>query len=487
MLRIQQQAVTFDDVLLVPGYSEVIPSDVSLHTQLTHRIGLKIPIISSAMDTVTESRLAIALAQEGGVGIIHKNMSIQAQAYEVEKVKKFENGMVINPIVASPDYTVGQLQTLINQYHFSGVPIVEDGKLKGLVTSRDMRFVTDLTRQVSDIMTPQSKLVTVKEGASEAEIQSKLYENRIEKILVVNDAFELVGLITLKDIQKATDKPYACKDQQGRLVVGAAVGTGDETPKRIDTLVQAGVDIIVVDTAHGHSKGVIQRVHWVKQNYPDIAVIAGNIATAEAAIALADAGVDAVKVGIGPGSICTTRIVAGVGVPQLTAISNVADALSEKDIPVIADGGIRYSGDICKAIAAGASVVMVGSLFAGTEESPGEVELFQGRSYKSYRGMGSLNAMSKGSSDRYFQANQSPQKFVPEGVEGRVPYKGGLQAVLHQLLGGVRSGMGYTGCSDIQTMKQQAEFVQISSAGIGESHVHNITVTKEPPNYQLRS
>ncbi len=486
MLRIKEEAITFDDVLLVPDYSTVLPNEVSLKTKLTKSIHLNMPLVSAAMDTVTESRLAIAMAQEGGVGIIHKNMPIASQAAEVRKVKKFENGMVIDPVTASPETTILELLEITQQYHFSGVPVVEGKALVGLVTSRDIRFAKDLSLPISSIMTPKERLVTVKEGAQEDEIQGLLHQHRIEKILVVNDHFELVGLITVKDIQKSIDKPNACKDKLGRLVVGAAVGTAGDTERRVKALVEAGVDVIVVDTAHGHSQGVLDRIKWVKTNFPAVQVIGGNIATAKAAKALADAGVDAVKVGIGPGSICTTRVVAGVGVPQLTAINNVVEGLQGTGIPVIADGGIRYSGDICKAIAAGASVVMVGGLFAGTEESPGEVELFQGRSYKSYRGMGSLGAMEKGSSDRYFQDTVDAKKLVPEGIEGRVPYKGTLSAVIHQLLGGLRAGMGYTGSADIEQMKTKAEFVKISGAGFNESHVHNVMITKEPPNYQMK-
>ena len=486
MLRIIEKAITFDDVLLVPGYSEILPSDVSLRTQLTQKIPLNIPLISAAMDTVTESRLAISMAQEGGLGIIHKNMAIERQAQEVRKVKKFENGMVTDPITATPQTTIFELMKLTEQYHFSGVPVVEGKKLVGLVTSRDIRFAKDLSQPIVKIMTPQSRLVTVKEGAQEEEIQALLHKHRIEKVLVVNDDFELVGLITVKDIQKSIDKPNACKDALGRLIVGAAVGTGGDSEARVKALAEAGVDVIVVDTAHGHSQGVLDRISWIKRKFPDLQVIGGNIATSEAATALANAGVDAVKVGIGPGSICTTRVVAGVGVPQLTAINNVAKALKGRDIPVVADGGIRYSGDVCKAIAAGASVVMIGGLFAGTEESPGEVELFQGRSYKSYRGMGSLGAMEKGSSDRYFQERVEAKKLVPEGIEGRVPYKGSLSAVIHQLVGGLRAGMGYTGSATIEAMKTEAEFVRISGAGFQESHVHNVMITKEPPNYQVK-
>ncbi|WHN66154.1 IMP dehydrogenase [Cysteiniphilum sp. QT6929] len=486
MLRITEEAITFDDVLLSPGYSNVLPHQVSLETHLTRKIKLKMPLVSAAMDTVTESRLAIAMAQEGGVGIIHKNMPIKAQAAEVRKVKKFENGMVIDPITASPATTIRELLAITEQYHFSGVPVVEGKSLVGLVTSRDIRFAKDLTQPISSIMTPKERLVTVKEGAQEDEIQRLLHQHRIEKVLVVNDSYELVGLITVKDIQKSIDKPNACKDELGRLVVGAAVGTAGDTEARVKALVEAGVDVIVVDTAHGHSQGVLDRVKWVKTHFPKVQVIGGNIATAEAAKALVEAGADGVKVGIGPGSICTTRVVAGVGVPQLTAISNVVAVMAPLGVPVIADGGIRYSGDICKAIAAGASVVMVGGLFAGTEESPGEVELFQGRSYKSYRGMGSLGAMAKGSSDRYFQDSVDAKKLVPEGIEGRVPYKGTLAAVIHQLIGGLRAGMGYTGCATILEMNTKPTFVKITGAGFNESHVHNVMITKEPPNYQLK-
>lgn len=484
MSRIIEDAITFDDVLLVPAYSDVLPNAVSLNTQLTQKISLKIPLVSAAMDTVTESNLAIAMAQEGGVGIIHKNMSIKAQAAEVRKVKKFENGMVIDPITATPETTVHQLLEITKQYHFSGVPVVEGKHLVGIVTSRDIRFAKDLNQPVANVMTPKQRLVTVKEGAQEEEIQHLLHQYRIEKVLVVNDLYELVGLVTVKDIQKSIDKPNACKDQLGRLVVGAAVGASSDTEARVKALVEANVDVIVIDTAHGHSQDVIKQVRWVKKHFPTLQVIAGNIATASAAKSLAEAGADAVKVGIGPGSICTTRVIAGVGVPQLTAILNVVNALSEFNIPVIADGGIRYSGDICKAIAAGASAVMVGSLFAGTEESPGEVELFQGRTYKSYRGMGSMAAMAKGSADRYFQEKTSAKKLVPEGVEGRVPYKGVLSAVIHQLIGGLRAGMGYTGCATIEQMTKSPRFVRISGAGFNESHAHNVMITKEPPNYQ---
>ena len=484
MSHIIEDTITFDDVLLVPAYSEVLPKKVSLNTQLTREISLKIPLLSAAMDSVTESNLAISMAQEGGVGIVHKNMSIKAQATEVRKVKKFENGMVIDPITAMPETTIHELLEITKQYHFSGVPVVKGKNLVGIVTSRDIRFVKDLSQTVANVMTPKKRLVTVKEGAQEEEIQYLLHQYRIEKILVVNDSYELVGLVTVKDIQKSIDKPNACKDELGRLVVGAAVGASGDTQERVKALVEANVDVIVIDTAHGHSVDVIKQIYWIKKKFPALQVIAGNIATASAAKSLARAGVDAIKVGVGPGSICTTRVVAGVGVPQLTAILNVSNALSEFNIPVIADGGIRYSGDICKAIAAGASSVMVGSLFAGTEEAPGEVELFQGRAYKSYRGMGSVAAMSKGSADRYFQEKTNAKKLVPEGVEGRVPYKGVLSATIHQLIGGLRAGMGYTGCSSIKQMKKKPKFVRVSSASFHEGHAHNVIITKEPPNYQ---
>lgn len=486
MLRILKEAITFDDVLLVPAHSEVLPKEVSLATTLTRTLPLNIPLISAAMDTVTESRLAIAMAQEGGLGIIHKNMSIQAQALQVRQVKKFESGVVKDPVTASPNMTIRDLLALTERYHFSGVPVVEGEQLVGIVTSRDVRFATDLDQPLQAIMTPKSKLVTVKEGAFKDEVRALLHQHRIEKVLVVDDHFHLKGLITVRDIQQALEKPFAAKDQDGRLLVGAAVGTGADTPERVAALEAAGVDVIVVDTSHGHSEGVLNQVRWIKSHYPKLQVIGGNIATAEAAKALADAGADAVKVGIGPGSICTTRIVAGVGVPQITAISDVAEALLGTEVKIIADGGVRFSGDIAKAIAAGAHAVMIGSLFAGTEESPGEVELFQGRSYKSYRGMGSLGAMTKGSSDRYFQGHVAADKLVPEGVEGRVPYKGPLLNVIHQLLGGLRSGMGCTGCATIEAMRTKANFVKITGAGIGESHVHDVTITKEPPNYQIK-
>jgi len=488
MLRISQEALTFDDVLLVPGYSEVLPKDVSLKTRLTRRIELNIPLLSAAMDTVTEARLAITMAQEGGMGIIHKNMTIEQQALEVRKVKKFESGVVKDPITIEADATVGDLVELTRQNNISGVPVVAGRDLVGIVTARDIRFETRMNALVSDVMTPKDKLVTVKEGVAAAEVRELLHRHRIEKVLIVDDAFHLKGMMTVKDIEKAKAYPHAAKDDQGRLLVGAAVGTGPETPARVEALAAAGVDVIIVDTAHGHSKGVLDRVTWVKQTFPDIQVVGGNIATAAAAIALVEAGADAVKVGIGPGSICTTRIVAGVGVPQISAIADVAAALKGTDVQLIADGGIRFSGDLSKAIAAGASVVMMGSMFAGTEEAPGEVELFQGRSYKAYRGMGSMGAMSQsqGSSDRYFQdSSAGAEKLVPEGIEGRVPYKGSLSAIIHQLMGGLRASMGYTGAGDIEEMRTKPEFVRITGAGMSESHVHDVQITKEAPNYRI--
>ncbi|TBW54641.1 IMP dehydrogenase [Marinobacter halodurans] len=486
MLRIAEEALTFDDVLLVPGYSEVLPKDVSLETQLTKGISLNIPLVSAAMDTVTGSELAIAMAQEGGIGIIHKNMTVEQQAAAVRKVKKYESGVVKDPITVSPDTTVRELLDITAANSISGLPVVDGRDLVGIVTGRDIRFESRLDTRVSEIMTPKEKLVTAPEGASLDEVKNLLHRNRIEKVLVVNDEFQLKGLITVKDIQKAKDYPLACKDEQGRLRVGAAVGTGGDTEARIAALVEAGVDVIVIDTAHGHSRGVIERVRWTKQNYPDVQVIGGNIATADAAIALADAGADAVKVGIGPGSICTTRIVAGIGVPQITAVSNVAAALKERGVPLIADGGVRFSGDLAKALAAGAYSVMVGSLLAGTDEAPGEVELFQGRSYKAYRGMGSLGAMGQGSSDRYFQdASEGVEKLVPEGIEGRVACKGPMRAIVHQLMGGVRASMGYTGCANMDEMRTKPEFSRITNAGMRESHVHDVTITKEAPNYRV--
>ena len=488
MLRISQEALTFDDVLLVPGYSEVLPKDVSLKTRLTRRIELNIPLLSAAMDTVTEARLAIAMAQEGGMGIIHKNMTIEQQALEVRKVKKFESGVVKDPITIDASATVGDLVELTHQNNISGVPVLSNGNLVGIVTARDIRFETRMNALISDVMTPKEKLVTVKEGVSAVEVRELLHRHRIEKVLIVDDAFHLTGMMTVKDIEKAKAYPYAAKDDQGRVLVGAAVGTGPETAARVEALAAAGVDVIIVDTAHGHSKGVLDRVTWVKQTFPNIQVVGGNIATGAAATALVEAGADAVKVGIGPGSICTTRIVAGVGVPQMSAIADVAAALQGTGVPLIADGGIRFSGDLSKAIAAGASVVMMGSMFAGTEEAPGEVELFQGRSYKAYRGMGSMGAMAQnqGSSDRYFQdSSAGAEKLVPEGIEGRVPYKGSLAAIIHQLMGGLRASMGYTGASDIEEMRTKPEFVRITGAGMSESHVHDVQITKEAPNYRI--
>lgn len=488
MLRIREEALTFDDVLLVPGYSEITAKDVSLRTQLTRNIHLNIPLVSAAMDTVTESNLAISLAQEGGIGVIHKSMSIKEQAMQVRAVKKFEAGVVKDPITIESNATIKDLIKLTQQNNISGVPVLADGQLVGIVTGRDVRFETNLDATVASIMTDKEKLVTVKEGAEAGDVRELLHKHRIEKVLVVNDAFDLCGLITVKDINKAERYPNACKDPEGRLRVGASVGTSPDTDDRVDALIAAGVDVLVVDTAHGHSKNVIDRVRKIKQAYPEVQVIGGNIATAEAAKALVEAGADGVKVGIGPGSICTTRIVSGVGVPQISAVANVAEALAGTDVPVIADGGIRFSGDIAKAIVAGANAIMVGSMFAGTEEAPGEVELYQGRTYKSYRGMGSLGAMAKtqGSSDRYFQEGSAVEKLVPEGIEGRVPYKGPLSAIVHQLMGGLRSAMGYTGSRSVDIMRTQPEFVRVTSAGMGESHVHDVQITKEAPNYPVR-
>lgn len=483
-MRISQEALTFDDVLLIPAHSIVLPNEVSLVTKLTRDITLNIPLISAAMDTVTEARLAIALAQEGGLGIIHKNMSPEEQARHVSRVKKYEAGVINEPITVSPKATVAEVLALTRENRISGVPVVDGEDLVGIVTARDLRFETGMNKPVSKIMTPKNRLVTVKEGASRDEVIALLHKHRIEKVLVVNNKFHLRGMITVKDIQKSDEFPNSCKDRDGRLHVGAAVGTGGDTEQRVDLLAQAGVDVIVVDTAHGHSQGVLDRVAWVKKHYPQIQVIGGNIATADAARALVKAGADAVKVGIGPGSICTTRIVAGVGVPQISAVANVAKEMAKKGVPLIADGGIRFSGDIAKALAAGAYSVMIGGLFAGTEEAPGEVILYQGRSYKSYRGMGSIAAMKKGSSDRYFQDKDAgAEKLVPEGIEGRVPYKGQLSAIVHQLLGGIRSSMGYVGCKDLDEMRTKPEFVRITGAGIQESHVHDVTITKEAPNY----
>jgi len=486
-MRILQKALTFDDVLLVPAHSRILPRDVSLSTRLTRNISLNLPLLSAAMDTVTEGRLAIALAQEGGIGIIHKNLSPKAQAAEVAKVKRFESGIVKDPITVSPLMTVRDVLEITSQYRISGLPVIDRAdKVVGIVTNRDLRFETNLDQPVKAIMTPRKRLVTVKEGASVEDAKELLRAHRLERVLVIDDAYHLRGLITVKDILKSTEHPLANKDASGRLRAGAAVGVGPGTEERVERLAEAGVDVVIVDTAHGHSQGVLDRVNWIKAHYPQIEVIGGNIATADAGRALVDSGADAVKVGIGPGSICTTRIVAGVGVPQITAIQNVSEALKATGVPMIADGGIRYSGDIAKAIAAGADTVMLGGLFAGTEEAPGEVELFQGRSYKSYRGMGSLGAMQAGSSDRYFQeATANVDKFVPEGIEGRVPYKGSVLAVIHQLMGGLRSSMGYLGCSTIAQMHDQACFMEITSAGVRESHVHDVQITKEAPNYHV--
>jgi IMP dehydrogenase len=485
-MQVIQKALTFDDVLLVPAHSNVLPRDVVLKTRLTRTIELNIPIVSAAMDTVTEARLAIALAQEGGIGIVHKNLTPADQAAEVSKVKRFESGVVKDPITIPPEMTVRQVDALTRQYRISGLPVVEQGRVVGIVTNRDLRFETNLDQPVRNIMTPKDRLVTVKEGASLEEAMELLHKYRLERVLVVNGDNELKGLITVKDILKSSEHPNACKDQFGRLRVGAAIGVGAGTEERAAALVEAGVDVIVVDTAHGHSQGVLDRVAWVKRTFPQLQVIGGNIATADAARALLDAGADGVKVGIGPGSICTTRIVAGVGVPQITAIQQVSDALAGTGVPMIADGGIRYSGDVAKAIAAGADSVMLGGLFAGTEEAPGEIELFQGRSYKSYRGMGSIGAMQQGSSDRYFQdSTANTNKLVPEGVEGRVPYKGPVTSVIDQLVGGLRAAMGYVGCPTIDEVRRRAQFVEITAAGVKESHVHDVQIVKEAPNYRV--
>ena len=486
MLRIKQEALTFDDVLLVPAHSTVLPNTANLSTQLTKEIRLNIPMLSAAMDTVTETKLAISLAQEGGIGFIHKNMTIERQADRVRKVKKFESGIVSEPVTVSPDLTLEALAEMVKKNGFAGYPVVDaENNLIGIITGRDTRFVKDLSKTVSQLMTKKEDLVTVKEGASRQTILELMHQNRVEKVLVVDDAFKLKGMITVKDFQKAEQKPNACKDEFGRLRVGAAVGAGPGNEERIDALVKAGVDVLLIDSSHGHSEGVLQRVRETRAKYPNLPIVAGNVATAEGAIALADAGASAVKVGLGPGSICTTRIVTGVGVPQITAIADAAAALKDRGIPVIADGGIRFSGDIAKAIAAGASCVMVGSMFAGTEEAPGEIELYQGRAFKSYRGMGSLGAMAKGSSDRYFQSDNAADKLVPEGIEGRIPYKGYLKEIIHQQMGGLRSCMGLTGCATIEELRTKAEFVRISGAGIKESHVHDVTITKEAPNYRM--
>ncbi|PRL36054.1 Inosine-5'-monophosphate dehydrogenase [Haemophilus influenzae] len=485
-LRIKQEALTFDDVLLVPAHSTVLPNTANLSTQLTKEIRLNIPMLSAAMDTVTETKLAISLAQEGGIGFIHKNMTIERQADRVRKVKKFESGIVSEPVTVLPNLTLAELAEMVKKNGFAGYPVVDrENNLIGIITGRDTRFVKDLSKTVSQVMTKKEDLVTVKEGASREEILELMHQHRVEKVLVINDSFKLKGMITVKDFQKAEQKPNACKDEFGRLRVGAAVGAGAGNEERIDALVKAGVDVLLIDSSHGHSEGVLQRVRETRAKYPNLPIVAGNVATAEGAIALADAGTSAVKVGIGPGSICTTRIVTGVGVPQITAIADAAAALKDRGIPVIADGGIRFSGDIAKAIAAGASCVMVGSMFAGTEEAPGEIELYQGRAFKSYRGMGSLGAMAKGSSDRYFQSDNAADKLVPEGIEGRIPYKGYLKEIIHQQMGGLRSCMGLTGCATIDELRTKAEFVRISGAGIKESHVHDVAITKEAPNYRM--
>ena len=488
MLRIVDQALTFDDVLLVPDHSDILPKDVDLKTRLTQNLTLNIPLLSAAMDTVTESRMGIALSELGGIGIIHKNLSIQAQAAEVRKVKKYESGIVRDPITIRPDNEVGELIQLTNELNISGMPVVDNDELVGIVTSRDFRYQENHSVKVSEIMTPKERLITAKEGESPDIIKKLLQVNRIEKILLIDDSFKLTGLVTLKDINKSLDFPNAARDAEGRLLVGAAIGTKLDTLDRCQALIDAGVDVLVLDSAHGHSDGVLNQIKVVKSNFPNIQVIGGNVATGEGALALVEAGADAVKVGIGPGSICTTRIVTGVGVPQITAVAQVADALKKQDIPIIADGGIRFSGDIAKAIAAGGHSIMLGSVLAGTEEAPGELELYQGRSYKSYRGMGSIGAMSgdQGSTDRYFQdSSQATEKLVPEGIEGRVPYKGWLQAVIHQMIGGLRQSMGYTGSHDIATMRTKPKFVQITAAGVNESHVHDVSVTKEAPNYRM--
>src|SRR5882724_11702886 len=483
-MRVIQKALTFDDVLLLPAHSRVLPREVSLKTRLTRKLELNIPLVSAAMDTVTEARLGIAMAQEGGIGIIHKNLTPQAQAVEVAKVKRFESGVLRDPMTVSPEMTVREVMALQQQYKISGFPVVKSGKVVGIVTNRDLRFEAELDQPVKSIMTPQRKLVTVREGASREEAMKVMHQHRLERVLVIDEEFHLKGLVTVKDILKESENPNACKDPHGKLRVGAAVGVGEGTDERVAALVEAGVDVLVVDTAHGHAQGVLDRVKWIKSRFK-VDVVGGNVGTGDGAKALVDHGADGVKVGIGPGSICTTRIVAGVGVPQISAIQNVAEALEKVGVPLIADGGVRYSGDIAKAIAAGANVVMLGSLFAGTDESPGDIELYQGRSYKSYRGMGSLGAMQKGSSDRYFQEPEmNADKLVPEGVEGRIPYKGPATAIVHQLMGGVRASMGYTGCRTIDDMRSKAQFVEITTAGMRESHVHDVQITKEAPNYR---
>jgi IMP dehydrogenase len=484
-MRVIQKALTFDDVLLLPAHSRVLPREVSLKTRLTRKLELNIPLVSAAMDTVTEARLGIAMAQEGGIGIIHKNLTPQAQAVEVAKVKRFESGVLRDPMTVSPEMTVREVMALQQQYKISGFPVVKSGKVVGIVTNRDLRFEAELDQPVKSIMTPQRKLITVREGATRAEAMALMHRHRLERVLVIDDEFRLKGLVTVKDILKESEHPNACKDAHGKLRVGAAVGVGEGTDERVAALVEAGADVLVVDTAHGHAQGVLDRVKWIKARYPQVQVVGGNVGTGDGARALVDHGADGVKVGIGPGSICTTRIVAGVGVPQITAIQNVAEALGKSGVPLIADGGVRYSGDIAKALGAGAHAVMLGSLFAGTEESPGEIELFQGRSYKAYRGMGSLGAMQQGAADRYFQeAEMNVDKLVPEGVEGRVPYKGSALRVIEQLMGGVRASMGYTGCSSIEELRTRTQFVEITAAGIRESHVHDVQIVKEAPNYR---
>ncbi|MDH4189981.1 MAG: IMP dehydrogenase [Betaproteobacteria bacterium] len=485
-MRVIQRALTFDDVLLLPAHSRMLPREVSLKTRLTRTLDLNIPLLSAAMDTVTEARLAIALAQEGGIGIVHKNLTPRGQAAEVAKVKRFESGVLRDPMTVAPENTVREVIALQKQYKISGFPVLFDGKVVGIVTNRDLRFETNLDQPVKAIMTPRERLVTVDDGASREEAKQLMHKHRLERVLVVDERFQLKGLVTVKDILKETEHPSACKDPQGKLRVGAAVGVGEGTEERVELLVEAGVDVLIVDTAHGHAQGVLDRVKWVKKHYPQTQVIGGNVGTGDGAMALVDHGADGVKVGIGPGSICTTRIVAGVGVPQITAIESVAEALAGSEVGIIADGGIRYSGDIAKALAAGAHAVMLGSLFAGTEESPGEIELYQGRSYKSYRGMGSLGAMQKGAADRYFQDSEmNVEKLVPEGVEGRVPYKGSALSVIEQLMGGVRASMGYTGCATVDELRTKARFVEITSAGMRESHVHDVQIVKEAPNYRV--
>ncbi|HXL76818.1 MAG TPA: IMP dehydrogenase [Burkholderiales bacterium] len=484
-MRVIQKALTFDDVLLLPAHSRVLPREVSLKTRLTRKLELNIPLVSAAMDTVTEARLAIAMAQEGGIGIIHKNLTPQAQAVEVAKVKRFESGVLRDPMTVSPEMTVREVMALQQQYKISGFPVVKGGKVVGIVTNRDLRFEAELDQAIKSIMTPQRKLITVREGASREEARALMHRHRLERVLVIDDEFRLMGLVTVKDILKESEHPNACKDAQGKLRVGAAVGVGEGTDERVAALVEAGADVLVVDTAHGHAQGVLDRVKWIKTRYPQVEVVGGNVGTGDGARSLVDHGADGVKVGIGPGSICTTRIVAGVGVPQITAIQNVAEGLAKSGVPLIADGGVRYSGDIAKALGAGAHAVMLGSLFAGTEESPGEIELFQGRSYKAYRGMGSLGAMQQGAADRYFQeAEMNVDKLVPEGVEGRVPYKGSALRVIEQLMGGVRASMGYTGCSSVEELRTRTQFVEITAAGIRESHVHDVQIVKEAPNYR---